>query len=107
MRLSRWKNTQQHYWIGALIIFFLILGSLLTQLAIILPFNHSLQNNNAPRLMGTISQISDTGSDSDSDFTQISQGNHFTSNFAIGQQAGTGGGSYNVYDSFNWTGTEL
>ncbi|MFW9777533.1 MAG: hypothetical protein ACFFE8_01685 [Candidatus Heimdallarchaeota archaeon] len=53
-----------------------------------------------PRLM------SESGGEFISDFIGSTAANRSHSRFSIGQRAGPGGGSYSVYDSFNWTGSE-
>ncbi|MFX0184198.1 MAG: hypothetical protein ACFE95_14030, partial [Candidatus Hodarchaeota archaeon] len=50
------------------------------------------------------SKISSLDYDSPSKTTNNS---HTIPNFTIGQQTGTGEGTYNIYDSFNWTGQEV
>ncbi|MFX0183729.1 MAG: hypothetical protein ACFE95_11655 [Candidatus Hodarchaeota archaeon] len=122
MRIRQWQHTQRYRWVKTLILLFVILGSLPAQLTILPPFIDSLLDDNVvggsilekneafitlPRLMRTTTHLFDTGFETSHGPTLISQGNPLTSNFAIGQQTGTGGGTYNIYDSFNWTGQEV
>ncbi|MFX0204866.1 MAG: hypothetical protein ACFFDT_02695, partial [Candidatus Hodarchaeota archaeon] len=101
--------------IGSLVILLvIILGSIPTQLVTTCLQDKSLQDEDSdvnslrgvkveiPKLMKKKpSQLSSIYLESTSEMTNNSLS---IPKFFIGEQAGIGGGSYNIYDSFNWSG---
>ncbi|MHA2031385.1 MAG: hypothetical protein ACW99Q_18570, partial [Candidatus Kariarchaeaceae archaeon] len=114
MRIRQWQHTQRHSWIEAIVLLFVILGSLPAQLAIIPLFNDFLLDDNGirssilekseasvavPRLMGIETHFSDSRFTSNNDTNPISPRNPLTPKLAVGQQTGTGGGNVAINDS--------
>ncbi|MHA2052672.1 MAG: hypothetical protein ACW99F_03645, partial [Candidatus Hodarchaeales archaeon] len=115
MKISQWQHIQQHRSITVFFILFVLMVSSTSHLAFILTVNNPFQDDDVEadsltntdgfidieKLKGTENTFSYPIQDS----SLINQDNRLVSNFAIGSQSGTGGGSVTIRDTFNWTGT--